>query len=215
MPARRTSTPPTLVLFVRHGLTPTTGKRLPGVARGLHLSEEGRAQAEATAERIAALPRVDAVYASPLERARETARPTARRRGLRVRTERGLVDCDVGDWTGREIKKVARMPEWKVVQRHPSGFRFPGGESFAGMQARVVDAVARLRSRHPGGIVVAVSHADPIKVAVADAVGSPLDLFQRVVVSPGSVTPIVYGELGPTVLAVNWTGDLQGLAGSG
>ena len=100
--------PPTLLLLVRHGQTPTTGDRLPGRARGLHLSDEGRAQAEAVGERIAALPKVDAVYASPLERTRETARFIAKRRDLRVTPERGLLECDFGDWTGGELKTLRK-----------------------------------------------------------------------------------------------------------
>jgi probable phosphoglycerate mutase len=91
------------------------------------------------------------------------------------------------------------------VQRYPSGFRFPGGESFTEMQARITGAVARLVERHPGGVVIAVSHADPIKAAVADALGTHLDLFQRIVVSPCSVTTVAYGSGGPAVLTVNHT----------
>jgi probable phosphomutase (TIGR03848 family) len=215
MPPRRTKTPPfTLLLLVRHGQTPTTGKVLPGRARGLHLSDDGKAQAERAAQRIAALPRVDAVYASPLERTRETAAPIAKGRSLPVTTDRGLLECDFGDWTGGELKTLAKKPEWKTVQRYPSGFRFPGGESFAEMQARITGALHRMAESHRGGVVVAVSHADPIKAAVADAVGTHLDLFQRIVISPTSVTAIAYGDTAPMVLTVNSMGDLAGLAPS-
>ena len=114
-----------------------------------------------------------------------------------MQVDRGLLECDFGDWTGKKLKDLMKLPEWGTVQRYPSGFRFPGGESFAEMQTRITGAVAGLVQRHPGGVVVAVSHADPIKAAVADALGTHLDLFQRIVVSPG----------GPVVLAVNSTGD--------
>ncbi len=194
---------PTVVLFVRHGHTPTTGKVLPGRAPGLHLSDDGRAQAGAVADRLARLPAVDAVYASPLERTRETAAPIAKARGLRVHTERGLLEADIGDWTGQELKAVRRRPEWKVVQGYPSGFRFPGGESFAEMQNRMVVTVERLKAAHPGGTVVAVSHADPIRAVVAQALGTHLDLFQRISISPCSVTAVAYGDGGPVVLSVN------------
>ena len=204
--ARRTPQPPTVVLFVRHGQTPTTGKVLPGRTPGLHLADEGRAQAETAAQRIAELKRVDAVYASPLERAKETAAPIGAARGLKVQTERGLLECDFGEWTGGELKALMKLPEWRTVQRYPSGFRFPGGESFTDMQTRIVDAIARLRARHAGGVVVAVSHADPIKAAVAHALGTHLDLFQRIVISTCSITAVAYGESGPTVLTVNSTG---------
>jgi probable phosphomutase (TIGR03848 family) len=214
MPSRPKPPAPTLILFVRHGQTGTTGKVLPGRAPGLHLAEEGRAQAKGVAERIAKLKKVDAVYSSPLERARETAAPIAAARGLKVRVDRSLVECDFGEWTGGELKALAKKPEWGTVQRYPSGFRFPGGESFVDMSARICDTAVKLRDRHPGGVVVAVSHADPIKAAVADALGTHLDLFQRIVISTCSVTAIMYGSGGPAVLTVNHTGDLAGLAPS-
>src|SRR5256884_255082 len=130
MPRRPKPPPPTLVLLVRHGSTPTTGKVLPGRATGLHLADDGRAQADAVADRIGALAKVDAVYTSPLERTRETAAPIARRFGHKVVAERGLLECDFGEWTGQDLKALMKLPEWGTVQRWPSGFRFPGGESF-------------------------------------------------------------------------------------
>jgi broad specificity phosphatase PhoE len=210
---------------------------LPGRAPGLHLAEDGRAQAEAVAERLASWavpptakstedakapddgsatrsrpkpgrPAITAIYASPLDRTRETAAPIARRFGLKVAVDRGLVDCDFGEWTGEELKKLAKLPEWNTVQRYPSGFRFPGGESFEGMRARMSETVAALCQRHPGETIVAVSHADPIKVTVSDALGAPLDLFQRIMISPCSVSAISYYPTGPVVLAVNSTGYL-------
>jgi probable phosphomutase (TIGR03848 family) len=204
-----------VVLVVRHGTTPTTGKVLPGRAPGLHLSDTGRDQAEAVATRIAALTdrsRPVAVYASPLERTAETARPIARQLGLRVRTEQGLVECDFGTWTGASLKTLANKPEWGQVQRNPSGFRFPGGESFLEMQARITSAIARLTAQHRGETIVAVSHADPIKAAVATAAGTHLDLFQRLTVSPCSVSVLAFNGAGPHVLAVNSTGALTDLA---
>ena len=207
MPRTPAATPPpgTLVLFVRHGVTATTGSVLPGRAKGLHLADRGRAQAEAAAARLAEGPKVAAVYASPLERTRETAAPIAKALGHRAVTERGLVECDFGEWTGRALKELAKLPEWRTVQRYPSGFRFPGGESFSEMRTRICGTVASLCERHRGETVVAVSHADPIKAAVADALGTHLDLFQRIVISPCSITAIAYGADGPTVLTVNST----------
>lgn len=206
--SQRTKQPPatTLVLLVRHGLTPTTGKLLPGRAAGLHLSDEGRAQAKLAAERIAQLSRVDAVYASPLERARETAAPIAAARKLRVQVDKGLLECDFGDWTGGELKALMKLPEWNTVQRAPSTFTFPGGESFTAMQNRMVARLDRLRAAHAGGVIVCVSHADPIKAAVAHALGTHIDLFQRIVISTCSVTAIAYGAGAPAVLTVNSTG---------
>jgi len=235
-----------VVLLVRHGRTPTTGQVLPGRAPGLHLSDEGVAQADAVAERIGLLAdrakdaeagRVArakaakatgakasghasvaggrgpvAVYASPLERTQETARPIARRLGVRVRSDRGLLECDFGDWTGAKLADLAKKAEWTTVQRNPSGFRFPGGESFLEMQTRISSALARLVERHPGETIVAVSHADPIKAAVAQAAGTPLDLFQRLTVAPCSVSALAFTGGGPFVLTVNSTDSLTALA---
>lgn len=209
-PPRRTRPPTTLVLLVRHGQTPTTGKVLPGRSPGLHLADSGKAQAQAVADAVAQMKRIDAIYSSPLERARETAAPIAAGRGLKVQVDKGLLELDIGEWTGEELKAVARTPEWRVVQGHPSGFRFPGGESFTELQARMVGTIARLVDAHRGGTVVAVSHADPIKAAVVHATGAHLDMFQRISISPASVTTIAYGELAPMVLNVNWVPSLLG-----
>lgn len=199
---------PTLVLLVRHGKTPTTGKVLPGRTPGLSLAPEGIDQAKGAAGRIAALERAGSVYASPLERTQETAAPIATALGVDVVTEAGLIECEFGEWTGKELKELMKLPEWQQVQRSPSAFRFPGGESFLEMQQRIVDTIARLVARHPGELVVAVSHADPIKAAVAVAIGTHLDLFQRIVISPCAVSAVQYPRHdAPVVLAVNSTGD--------
>src|SRR2546426_10431494 len=160
-------TPPTIVLLVRHALTPTTGAILPGRAQGLHLSDEGRRQADAVARRLAALPKIAAIYASPLERARETAVAIARARGLAIRIERGLIELDVGAWTGRSLKRVARRPEWRAVQRPPRGFRFPRGGAFNEKQGRVVSALARPLARAAGARPPAGPHAAPVQGAGA------------------------------------------------
>lgn len=206
--AKKKTAPPasTLILLVRHGQTPTTGLVLPGRATGLHLAEAGVAQAHRVAERIAEMPKVDAIYASPLERARETAAPIAKALKQRVKIDKGLLECDFGDWTGERLNSLMKLPEWSTVQRAPSSFRFPNGESFTEMQTRMVSALDRIRQAHPGGTVVCVSHADPIKAAVAHAMGTHLDLFQRIVIGTCSVSAIAYSTHGPIVLTVNSTG---------
>ena len=140
-------------MLVRHGQTPTTGAVLPGRAKGLHLSEAGVKQAERAGERLGALDRVAAVYASPMERTQETAAPIARACGKRVRTAAGLIECDFGSWTGRKLAELRKLPEWETVQRYPSGFRFPKGESFAEMQARMVGCLSELVAAHPAAVV--------------------------------------------------------------
>lgn len=212
--ARTTKPPkPTTILLVRHGTTPTTGRSLPGRAPGLHLADEGVRQAERAGERLAELERVDALYCSPLERTRETAAPIGKALGLKPKAARGLLECDFGGWTGAELKDLFKLPEWRTVQKAPSSFRFPDGESFTEMQVRMVSTLERLRAEHPGGTIVCVSHADPIKAAVAHAMGTHLDLFQRIVISPCSISAFAWSTDGPIALTVNSTGgslrDLQ------
>lgn len=204
---------PTVVLFVRHGNTPTTGKELPGQGRGLHLSETGRAEAERVAARLGELPpgTISAVYASQLERAGETAAAIAGVLGLEVAVDPDLADADTGEWTGRPLKELAKLPEWREMLSWPNGFRFPGGESTWELNARVGAVIERLRQHHEGQVVVAVSHADPIKVAIGSALGSPVEFRDRVLVSTCSVTAISYGPHGANVLAVNSAGDMDRL----
>lgn len=203
---RSTGVKPTTILMVRHGQTPTTGKLLPGRAPGLHLADVGVQQAERAGERIAELAKVDAIYTSPMERARETAAPIGKAVGLRPKIVKGLIECDFGDWTGAELTKLMKLPEWRTVQKAPSTFRFPNGESFTEMQVRMVTALDKLRAEHPGGVIVCVSHADTIKAAMAHALGTHLDLFQRIIISTCSISGIAWSTDGPVALTVNSTG---------
>ncbi|MBJ7271991.1 MAG: MSMEG_4193 family putative phosphomutase [Ilumatobacteraceae bacterium] len=213
MARKKTQSPAsTLIIMVRHGKTPSTGKLLPGRAKGLHLSDTGKQEALVVAERLSKIKKVAAIYASPLERARETAAPIAKALKQKVIINKGLLECDFGDWTGEELAKLMKLPEWSNVQRAPSTFRFPKGESFTEMQTRMVSTLDDLRKKHSGGVVICVSHADPIKAAVAHAMGTHIDLFQRIVISTCSVTAVSYSSFGPVVLTVNSTGgDLSEL----
>jgi probable phosphomutase (TIGR03848 family) len=206
-----------LLLLLRHAVTEHTGARLSGWMPGLHLSEAGREQAGALAGRLEAVP-LDAIYASPLERCQETAAPLAEAKGLKVETLDDVGEVRYGDWTGRTLKELAKEPLWKVVQTQPSAATFPGGESLATMQARVVDAVRRrdaaIEAEHgPGAVWVAVSHGDLVKAVLADALGMHLDQFQRIVVDPASVSVVTYTPLRPFVVRANDVGgDLSFLA---
>jgi probable phosphomutase (TIGR03848 family) len=205
----------TTVLLVRHGRTATTGRILPGRAPGLHLSDDGRAQADRAALRLTDLPKKPvALYVSPLERTRETAAPIARALRLRAHVSRGLLECDFGDWTGRTLSSLQRRPEWRQVQNSPSSFRFPHGESFTEMQLRMWTTLERLAAAHRNRTIVVVSHADPIKAAVTYAQGVPLDLFQRTVISTCSISTVAFTDHGPIVLGVNTLGSLKELAPS-
>ncbi|MEY3361274.1 MAG: hypothetical protein RL531_993 [Actinomycetota bacterium] len=199
---------PTRLVLVRHAVTPQTGPLLSGRKPGIDLSDEGRRQAEATAERLAPPVRIDAIYASPIERTRQTAAAIAARHDLPVVTLDGVIEAEYGDWTGGAIAELAKTDLWKVVQAAPSRARFPNGESIAEMQARMVAALDAVIAAHPGDHVVVVSHADPIKAAIAHYTGMHLDLFQRVVVSPASVTVFEIGTFGASLVKANETGSL-------
>jgi probable phosphomutase (TIGR03848 family) len=215
MSPRRPPEPPTVVLYVRHGLTPTTGREMPAPGPGPELSPVGRQQAEEAGRLIAdwapGLPPLAALYTSPLARTAETAAIVGRAVALTPEPRPGLVDCDAGDWAGTPLKDLSKKSEWPTVQRYPSGFRFPGGEALADMRERAMAEVRAAISAHRGQTVIMVSHADPIKAVMADALGLHLDLFQRVLVSPASVNAVSYGPLGPTVMLVNWTGPASRL----
>lgn len=198
---------PSILVLVRHGNTTTTGKILPGRAPGLNLSEQGLAQARDVAERLAGLDSISAIYASPMERAQQTAAPLGELLGIEIQTSENLYECDFGDWTGRELKELYKLPEWIQVQRSPSNFRFPNGESFVEMAGRMSSFAEMIQLNHKGQIVVAYSHADPIKTILCNALGMHLDMFQRIVVATCSVSAIAYSTSGTLVLGCNWQRD--------
>ena len=195
-----------IIILVRHGHTPTTGKILPGRAKCLHLSELGKEQASKVATNLSMLDNVTAVYASRMERTLETAQPIASAFGLKVQRNRGLIEADFGKWTGRKLSDLRKLSDWETVQKNPSLFRFPDGESFIEIQSRMVETITRISDKHRGEIVIAVSHADTIKAFLTAMLGTPLDLFQRLHISPCSVSPVILGNGSPFVLAVNASG---------
>jgi probable phosphoglycerate mutase len=201
---------PTTLVLARHAVTEQTGPLLTGRAPGVDLSEDGRKQAAALAERLADLP-VAAVYASPIERTAQTAAAVAERHGLAVHSLAGALEADYGEWTGGKLADLAKTDLWKTVQRAPSRARFPGGESMTEMQARIVGCLEAVVADHPGDIVVVVSHADPIKAAIAHYTGLHLDQFQRIVVSPASVTAFQLSAHGAALVKCNDTGNLDEL----
>ena len=208
------------VILVRHGRsTANVSGTLAGRMPGVHLDEVGTEQAARIGERVAAVP-IAGLVSSPLERCRETAQAIGRAHPARprARTDRGLLECDYGDWQGRPLKELTKEKLWKSVQGQPSRVGFPGGETLPEMQARTVAAVRRrdaeLEAEHgPDAVWVAVSHGDPLKSVLADALGMHLDLFQRLHVDPGSVSIVHYASTHPYVLAMNThEGDLSWLA---
>lgn len=204
------------LILVRHGRsTANTSGILAGRSPGVLLDELGEQQVARVGERLATLP-LAAVVSSPLERCRQTARAiaSAQPTSLKVVREKGMVEVDYGEWTGRGLKTLGKEPLWKVVQGHPSGVTFPGGESMAAMSARSVATVRRwdaaMEAEHGADAVwSAVSHGDVIKAVLADALGMHLDAFQRIVVDPASVSVVRYTAGHPFVLTMNThEGDL-------
>jgi len=207
------------VILVRHGRTTANASGvLAGRTPGVELDDVGRAQAERTGERLAAVPLVT-VVSSPLERCRQTAQLILDRQegSPAAPVDDGITECDYGDWQGRTLKELSTEPLWATVQGQPSAVTFPGGESMATMQSRAVAAIRRhdaaVEAEHgPGAVWVAVSHGDIIKSVLADALGMHLDLFQRIAVGPASVSIVRYGTARPEVVASNTdSGDLSWL----
>jgi probable phosphomutase (TIGR03848 family) len=202
--------PPTRLVLVRHAVTEQTGPLLSGRLPGIDLSEKGREQAGAAAKRLSVLP-VAAVYASPIERTTQTAEMIATHHGLKVEALPGVIEADYGEWTGGKITELAKTDEWKVVQVAPSRARFPGGETIREMQARMIGALDEVVARHPHETVVVVSHADPIKSAIAHYTGMHLDMFQRVHVAPASATVFDFHTYGAMMVKCNDTGGVDDL----
>src|SRR5215213_1501947 len=189
------------VILLRHGRTSANASgTLAGRSRGVHLDDVGRAQAERAGERLGPV-RLAELVTSPLERCKETTRAVVARQAAtpEVHTDKGLTECDYGEWQGRRLRELARLALWRTVQTNPSAATFPGGESLPQMQARAVDAVrrrdARVTTAHgPDAVWLAVSHGDVIKSVLADALGMHLDLFQRLQVDPASISVIRYTD---------------------
>ncbi len=197
----------TTFYLIRHGHNDFLGKRkLAGRLPNIHLSEEGRRQAEALG-RILSSVKFKALYASPLERAFETAEPLARTQGLDIITREGLLEIGYGSWQGQSLKALRRRKLWPILQNSPSLARFPGGESFPEAQARVVAEIEALRSLHRGkkGNIACVFHSDPIKLAIAHYLGLPIDLFQRITISPASISVLAISDSGIHIIGLNDT----------
>lgn len=193
----------TIVHLVRHGVTEHTGHKLSGWMAGLHLTDEGRIQAETAAERLESVP-FKAFYSSPLERCYETAEIiAAKHKGAKIKKVRALGEVEYGTWTGRSLKALSKTKLWSTVQRFPSQMRFPEGETLRAVQARAVDAIEGIVSTNPKHHVCCATHADVIKLIVAHYLGAHIDMYQRIAIAPSSITVLGLGEGEPRLLALN------------
>jgi probable phosphoglycerate mutase len=195
-----------IILLIRHGETDHVKKgRLAGRQVGIHLNEAGQAEAVQLADKLKDIP-IKAVYSSPLERTMETARPIATTLGLDIVPRAGLTETDIGEWTDKTVKQLRHLKLWKSIQNYPSVTRFPGGESIVEAQFRLTQEINGLFQLHEAKEIFAcVSHADPIKLGIAYFLGLPLDFYQRLSISPASVTTLLMGEMGVRLMTLNYS----------
>jgi probable phosphomutase (TIGR03848 family) len=202
----------TTFLLIRHALCDPVGRSIAGRAPGVSLNQRGLQQAETLAERLAELP-ISAVYSSPLERAVQTARPIAERKGLRVEQREGLNEIDFGDWTGKQLRDLQPLAEWQNFNTYRSGTRIPRGETMQEVLARTLNELEDIGRLHSGSMVAVVSHGDVLRSIVCHFLGISLDLMLRLEIEPASVSIVELQPSGPRVLLVNgtegWPGDLH------
>lgn len=192
----------TIFLLIRHGETDAVGKSIMGWAPGWHLNRNGQRQVEALTARLAKAP-IRAIYTSPLERAVETAEAVAHPHGIELRRDDAFGEFRMGDWEGREIAKLDERDDWRRFNSFRAGSRAPNGELMLETQTRMVRRLQALVDGHPGETVAVVSHADPLRALIAYYLGMPLDLMQRLEISPASVSVLEVSDWHARFLCVN------------
>ncbi|MFZ2006743.1 MAG: histidine phosphatase family protein [Stellaceae bacterium] len=192
----------TVFHLLRHGEHNVQGKICAGRMPGVVLSERGRAEAGAAARQLAALD-IAAIYASPLERTRETAEIVGHQLSLPVTILDDLAELDFGEWTGKTFDEVRKDPRWPAWASHRSLSCIPGGETMREVQRRVVEAIMEMREQHPSEAVVVISHGDVIRAALVFALGMPLDFYGRIEVATASLSTMRIDANGIRVIAVN------------
>jgi probable phosphoglycerate mutase len=198
----------TTVLLIRHASNDyLTQNRMAGW-QPIPLNEQGRSEAHALAQRLATVP-LDAIYTSPIERARETANIIAQPHQLDVQVHPGLSEVNVGDWTDQTIPDLQNTDAWKQMLARPFDFRFPNGESNVEVHARIVTTINALAAMHPHQIIALVSHADPIKMALAHYLGMDLNNFNRLAIDPASLSILKFNATQVLVYRLNDNGALD------
>lgn len=188
--------------LIRHGEKASPPQILSSRTPGIHLTDLGRRQAEAIAQRLGG-EAVHRLYSSPMERAQETAAPLARLKQLPVEILEGLHECEFGDWTNQSVDALKAAPSWGPFNTFRSGTRAPGGEWMLEVQARFVGEMLRLRDRFPDQSMALFSHGDPIRSALMYFTGTPLDFWERFEISIGSITVIDLTLYGVKIARVN------------
>jgi probable phosphomutase (TIGR03848 family) len=198
----------TRFFLIRHATTDAVGKKLSGRMNGVHLNEQGKAEAQHMAERLGGL-QVSAIYSSPLERAIETAEPVAKTLRIPIINNDDFLEINFGEWTNCSFKELELNHEFKLFNLFRSCTRIPGGEMMIEAQARIVSGLQKLYVQHPNKTVVVVSHSDLIKSAIAYYAGIHLDMFQRIEISPASISIIELYDEAVRILLVNGTGTIS------
>jgi broad specificity phosphatase PhoE len=189
--------------LIRHGSNDYLAKfLLAGRLPNVHLNEQGRVEAQHVANALSAAG-IERIFSSPLERAVQTAEPTAQLLGLKIEIAPEILEIDFGDWTGRPVPELDQVPAWKNFNLYRSGTRIPNGETMLEAQARMVGFVEKLQRANPNQTVALFSHGDPIKSVLAYYLGIPLDLFTRIEISPGSYSILRLQPWGPQIVAIN------------
>ena len=192
----------TTFLLIRHGLTDAVGTLMTGHEPGVHLNTTGRDQAATLPQRLNNVP-LAAIYASPLERTRQTAQPVADARGLQMQIEPRFIEVDFGGWTNRRFADLAGDPHWQLYNAYRGVSRPPQGEGLIDVQARTVEALLDLHERHPHEVVAIVSHADTLRAILLYFLGMPVDFVQRLELSPARISVLQLGNGAPHILQVN------------
>jgi len=198
----------TKILLLRHATTDSVGKRLSGRTPGVHLNPEGQAQAQQLAQRLAGS-QITAIYSSPLERAVQTAAPIAEKLKLQTIIQEDFLEIDFGNWTNSTFAELQPDPQFKLFNSFRSATRIPGGELMLEAQARIVAGLQKLCLQHPQETIAIVSHSDLIKAAIAYYAGIHLDMFQRLEISPASVSVLQIFAETAQILVINHTGELN------
>jgi broad specificity phosphatase PhoE len=192
----------TTIYLIRHGNNDFAGKAIAGRTPGISLNREGKRQADRLAVRLAEEP-IEVILSSPLERAIETAVPLAKRLNLDIQISDALNEIDFGDWTRQTFEHLETLPRWQQWNSFRSGTRVPDGELMLEVQLRMVAELHRLRKAYPEQTLALFSHGDPIRVALAYYLGVPLDLFQRIEVSPASISMLALSDFGARIVCLN------------
>ena len=197
----------TRFLLIRHAAVELAENIIGGRAPGIHLSADGYEQARRLTK-VLRSESIRALYASPRERARETAQTIAEERRMPVEIAPELDEIDYGDWTGLSIEQLSARPHWQAFNTMRSCTRIPGGELITEVQARMTTLIERLHAQDGTGSVLLISHCDVIRAALVYYLSFPLDLMLRLEISPASVSIVELTGAGPSIRCVNYTENL-------